>query len=424
MNEEYMAQQNLILITLDAVRPDHFSCYGYDRFETKGIDEIAAEGTLFENNICASCLTPVSHGTLLTGKHPQKHGVRHPFSRVQAKTLPEMFKQQGYSTAGFVGINFLGSAHGFGKGFDYYNEPTSESSWNSKEYKKGDETMQTLWGNWWIPDMLDWMQNQADQPFFIWAHYFEVHFLSEKWLLYSGKLPQGEMSDWAYYDAKLKYMDENFIQPMNQTLKEMGVWDDTAIVLTSDHGETLGPNNPDWEDYYFNYPQHKTMLEDDLRVPLIIKGADVPKGKRIGHTTKAIDLVPTILDIMKIESDEEFDGTNLAPLFYDEKLDETIAYSEELYEERGKGSLQCVRSDSFKLIRNLSENTEEFYNLSQDPEEKENRIKSLSKEEAEVAERFRKIMDEQYEGYSSADSGFSDEESRIIEERLRDLGYI
>ncbi len=83
-----------------------------------------------------------------------------------------------------------------------------------------------------------------------------------------------------------------------------------------------------------------------------------------------------------------------------------------------------MRSDSYKLIRNLTENTEEFYDLSEDPGEKENRIEKLSKEEVEVAERFRKIMEDQYEGYSAADTGFTDEESRIIEERLRDLGYI
>ncbi|MBS1271531.1 MAG: Arylsulfatase [Candidatus Marinimicrobia bacterium] len=419
-----MSQQNLIFITLDAVRPDHFSCYGYDRFETKGIDEIAAEGTLFENNICASCLTPISHATMLTGKQPQKHGIRHPFSKVKSKTITEMMKEQGYSTAGFVGINFLGSTHGFAKGFDYYNEPTSESSWNSKEYKKDDETMQTLWGNWWIPDMLDWMQNHDDKPFFIWAHYFEVHFLSEKWLLYSGKMPKDELSDWAYYDGKLKYMDEHFIQPMNQQLKDLGIWDNTAIALTSDHGETLGPDNPNWEDYYFNYPQHKTMLEDDIRVPLIFKGADVPKGKRIKNTTTAVDLVPTILDFMDIDTEEEFDGRSLTPLFHDEELDETVAYGEELYEERGKGPLQFVRTDTYKLIRNPSAGEEEFYNLAEDPGETDNRIEKLTVEEAEVAERFRKIMTDQYEGYRSDDAGFTDEESKKIEERLRDLGYI
>lgn len=202
-----MAKQNLIFITLDAVRPDHFSCYGYDRFQTKNIDEIAAAGARFENNICTSCLTPVAHASMLSGKYPNKTGVRHPFGKVQTPMVSDMLKARGYTTAGFVGINFLSSKHGFAQGFDYFNEPTPESSWNSKEYKKKDETMQTLWGNWWIPDMLRWMKENADQPFFIWAHYFEVHFLSEKWLLFSGELPRGELSDWAYYDAKLKYMD-------------------------------------------------------------------------------------------------------------------------------------------------------------------------------------------------------------------------
>ena len=110
----------VILISLDAVRPDHLGCYGYDKIKTPNIDEIATNGVLFENCITASCLTPVAMASALTGVYPNRHGLRDPFSAVNFETVTEYFKKGGYETAAFVGIDFLNSARKFNKGFSIF----------------------------------------------------------------------------------------------------------------------------------------------------------------------------------------------------------------------------------------------------------------------------------------------------------------
>ena len=101
-------KENVILMTMDAVRPDRLSCYGYDRIKTKGIDAIAEEGVLFKNCIAASCLTPVAHASILSGKNPDKTGVRDPFCIVKTTLVSDILKREGYKVPGdvsFVGMD-------------------------------------------------------------------------------------------------------------------------------------------------------------------------------------------------------------------------------------------------------------------------------------------------------------------------------
>lgn len=418
-----MGKENLILITMDAVRPDHLSCYGYDKIRTSNIDFISEEGALFEECICSSCLTPVSHASILTGNNPPTHRVRHPFCKVGSKMISEILGENGYKTAGFVGINFLSSQHGFNAGFDYFDEPTEESSWNKKEYRKGEKKMNTLWGNWWVDRMLKWLKECHSANFFIWGHYFEVHFLAEKYLLSTGEIESGKLHEHAYYDAKIKYMDEKLFGPLINILKDLKLWENTTIVVTSDHGEKLGPRYPSWEDFYTNYPQHKTLYDYDLKVPLIIKNKRLGKRKRVKQTVRAIDLVPTLVDLLDISISDKFDGESLMPLIHGEKFHELTAYAEELYEERGEGSLQAVRTSEHKLIRNITKNTEKLYNLRKDPKEKENVINTSDAKEKIFLQEFRETMDIFLQGYET-ETTFTEEEKNKIEDRLRALGYI
>jgi len=418
-----MKKNNLILLTMDAVRPDHLSCYGHKKIKTSYIDSIAEEGVLFENCICSSCLTPVSHASILTGNNPHRHKIRDPFCKINSKTLTEILKEQEYATAGFVGINFLSSQAGFNKGFDYFDEPTKESSWNAKGYKGKKSQLETLWGNWWVDRMLKWLKEHASSNFFIWGHYFEAHFLAEKALLYAGKLEKDKLSDYAYYDAKIKYMDEHLFGPLIRVLKELDLYENTTIVITSDHGEKLGPKQPNWEDYYFNYPQHKTMYDYDLKVPFIIKSNGLSRNKRIRHTVRAIDLAPTLIDLLGLSTNFSCDGLSLLPLINGGEFEELTAYSEELFEKRGEGSLQAVRTDTYKLIRNITKQQEEFYNLCTDKEEKNNIIDTTNTKEQSVITKFRGIM-QQFLGDYSPDVVIDAEERDEIEESLRALGYI
>lgn len=415
-----MNKENLILISADAVRPDRLSCYGYDKIETKGIDAIAQEGTLFKNCICTSCLTPVSHASILSGMNPDKTGFRDPFNVVKTKMLSEFLKELGYKTGGFIGIDLLGSRHHFNRGFDHFDEPSDDDSFHTMFFQGRNQKIKARLGSWWVDRMFKWLEKNINNPFFIFCHYFHVHFLAEKELLYSGKLEPGILSDNAYYDAKIKYMDEQLFQPLIKILKDADIWDRTTIVITSDHGETLGTTQPTWKTFYFEYPQHKTMYEPDLKVPLIIKNKKL-KNIKIDHTVRAIDIVPTLVDLLDIPTDEEFDGIDLMPLIRGEQFPELVAYSEELFENRGAGSLQAVRTPKYKLIKNITKCTEEFYNLQKDPEEKHDVLASSDPEEKEIIKQFQKIMDDMYRTYEASMVSIGEKERKKIKNVVRNL---
>jgi len=413
----------LILISLDAVRPDHLSCYGYKRIQTANIDEIAKEGILFEDCITASCLTPVSMASVITGMYPNKHGLRDPFTSVRTKTITEFFKGKGYATAGFVGIDLLSARRGLGKGFDTFKEPTEEVGWHTYKYKNGKGKWEnTIWGYWWVDELLDFIEENSKRNFFVWGHYFETHVAAERWLLSSGFIEENVLSERDYYDAKIKCADEKLFGPLIKLLKEKGLWDNATIIVMSDHGETF-----DEHSHKNAWPQHQSMYNTDLKNVLIIKNRTFKKGIKIKNKVRTIDLLPTILDIYGEEPQMngfDCDGESLKPVINDSLPTNRVAYSEEIYEQRGAGILQAIQDEQFKLIRNLSTKIEEFYCISSDPLEQNNLINSgVSKE---TINNFRKQLDALLVSKHSGEKNtvFEKEEVEAVKKRLKSLGYI
>jgi len=244
--------------------------------------------------------------------------------------------------------------------------------------------------------------------------------LAEKELLFAGELDKNEYYDYAYYDAKIKYMDKKLFQPLVKLLKDLDIWDDTTIIVTSDHGETLGTKNPSWKTFFFEYPQHKTMYESDLKIPLIIKNKNL-KSQEINHTVRAIDIVPTIIGLLKISSTEDFDGINLVPLMNGGKLPELIAYSEELFEKRGPGSIQSLRTNNYKLIRNVTKNQEEFYDIENDPEEMKNIIDTSDPSLIKLINEFRNVLSKMYNSYKKKTATSREEKTRMEKLMIKKL---
>ncbi len=129
-----MERRNVIIISLDEVRPDHLSCYGYTKTNTPNIDKITKEGVKFETCISSSALTPIAMGSVITGKYPNKHGMRDPYCYIVGPSIAEILKENGYITAGFVGNGLLSRNRGFAKGFDFWNEPSEDTSWFEIQY--------------------------------------------------------------------------------------------------------------------------------------------------------------------------------------------------------------------------------------------------------------------------------------------------
>ena len=379
---------NVILLTMDAVRPDHLGAYGNGGINTPNIDEIAREGVVFEGATAASCLTPIAHGSILTGNNPPLHNMRDPFSHLETPMISETLKEYGYATAGFVAVGFLSAVRGFGRGFDHYNEPKDERVWGSKRYVSDDEQeeMECLFGNMWRNDMFDWLTRHAREKFLIFGHYFECHWDMENQMLKAGLLKRGHLPENGYYDAKIEYMDNYLIGPMIERLKNAGGWEDTIIVLTADHGENLGEHEvpPPF------YPQHRTLYECDMRIPLIIKSPTLPKNRRIKGVVRSIDIVPTLYALLNIEGIQT-DGQSLVNFVEKGEARNLTAYSEELYTKRGLGDYQALKSDTYKYIVNRRTGEEEFFNLVEDPNERNNRIHKLSKEEQLLITEWRQI---------------------------------
>ena len=115
---------NVIFISMDAVRADHLSCYGYSRKTTPNIDKLAKNGVLFEQAIAASYWTLTSHATMLSGVTAAKHGAQNAQTKINGSValLPETLKANGFRTAGFVSNNFVSDIYGFDRGFDFFRE--------------------------------------------------------------------------------------------------------------------------------------------------------------------------------------------------------------------------------------------------------------------------------------------------------------
>ena len=418
-----MAKKNIIVISLDEVRPDHLSCNGYKKINTHHIDLVAKEGVRFETCISTADFTPIAMGTVITGKYPHKHGVRDAYCHITGPSIGEILKKNGYITAGFVGNGLLAKQHGFADGFDFWNETSKETSWLEVQYAGSDQIFYE--GNYWVEEFFQWLKNNHKDRFFVWGHLYETHEGSEHTLLKKGLIKKGELTEFDYYDAKIKMADEKLIGRLLTTLDELNVSDDTILVVMSDHGTNLAehPVKPiPWRKDDKRYPQHTTMYDHDLKVAMIIKGGGLPKGKEVKGMIGSVDLVPTLLDLVGVSSKTfDFDGSSLLPAIEKGEARGREVYSEDLFESRGVGALQSIRMDDSKFIRNLTLGTEEFYNLRKDPQEKNNIINEIDKDKTIE---LRKKLNIFLKGSVSQGRQFSKKVREKIDKRLRALGYV
>jgi len=443
-------RKNLILINMDETRTDRLGCYGYEKTKTEHIDRIAKEGVLFEDAFSSSSLTPVAHGSILCGVHPMKHGVRDPYSFLVAKSLSSILKENGYKTAGAVGISIIGKNHGFDQGFDYFEEPTRETTvevWTyestfharreemlkektadeekARQIRLEQEEEELMWGGDWVPSIIDFIRENKDSNFFIWGHHYKVHQGCEKWYLRNRFIdPKGDDPYMCYYDRKIQLMNDTVFKPIIEVLEELGLYEDTYIAALSDHGTNF-------EEHYVDkipildmvYPQHTTMYDVDLHVAFMMKGKGLPAGRRVKGMVRGIDFAPTILDLLNIKADVDFDGVSLLPDIEKGESKGKENYAEELYPRRGAGSMQSIRTDKYKFMRNNTRKLEGLYNLEKDPEENSNLIMTPTQEEFAMIRGWRKRLDA-YLGTKKVEAKLSDEERERIEARLRLLGYV
>lgn len=388
--------KNILFITIDTIRADHLSCYGYKKIKTKNIDDIAARGILFTNAFCQVPLTLPSHVSIMTGLFPNHHGVRNNGSYIfdkKSETLAQVLKSQGYKTAAFISAYVLDRRFGLDYGFDLYDDevPINPlSPHNLEAERKAEEVSKKA---------IQWLKNNGNNKFFLWIHYYDPH---------SPYSPPKEYRD-KYedpYDGEIAYVDDQIGLVIN-SLKEINAYSDTLIIIVGDHGESFGEHK--------EFTHGMFLYDATIHIPLIIKFPKYNKPKKINSLVRSIDLFPTILELLHLRN-HKVDGRSLIPLInFSSNQKDLWNYAETLYPNSFKwASLFSIRNNEWKLIEAPKP---ELYNLAKDPEENFNFILKYP----DKAKKLRELLQAVKENEKSSTANYIDAETR---EKLQALGYI
>ncbi|MCX6577835.1 MAG: sulfatase-like hydrolase/transferase, partial [Candidatus Aminicenantes bacterium] len=275
---------NVLLITLDTTRADHLGCYGYPPAKTPHLDGLAREGIRFARVYCPAPLTLPSHCSIMSGLYPVTHGVRNNGHDLPPgiKTLADILKGQGYTTAAFVSSFSVDSRFGIGRGFDAYDD-TFQSQLPLKS-PNAERRAEETFGRF-----SRWLEKNWENRFFAWVHYFDPH------LPYDPPSPYREEFDGRLYDGEIAYMD-HYVGAILERLKEKGILEKTIIIVAGDHGEGLGDKVEAGHGIF--------LYEETLRVPLIFYNRKVfPHAQVIESQARLIDVAPTILEIIGLKDE-------------------------------------------------------------------------------------------------------------------------
>lgn len=444
---------NILLISIDSLRADHLHCYGYPRETSPAIDALAAEGVLFKTVVAPTSWTLPSHLTLLTSLPPEEHGVVDDGMRLGPKvlSLAEVLLQAGYTTAAIVAGPYLRAEYGFSRGFDHYDDYNLASPLPEFSRRGSRSPDQFRYFKDWLTR---WDEGGSQRPFFLFLHMWDVHydyvppppfdslFDSD----YQGPVTGENFAEVAHaqgglnrrdlehvialYDGEIRFTDLHIGQILN-TLKARGVFDNTIVIVTADHGEEFLEHG--------GLGHGTTLYDETILVPLVIRfPGKVPMGKVVEQQVRLMDVALTILGLAGVAPPADF-GTaepkgphaerDLRPLILGDSLTESprLAGFSHLvaprrFSSHGPVGHASLRTSSSKLIEHLGDPaTYELYDLLTDPAERENLIGTKQG----VAARLRQELSAWRE-IRHAREGHSQEIELSEEqmERLRSLGYI
>ena len=307
---------NYILITVDTLRADRIHCYGFPSVETPTMDLFASRGVLFEKCIAQTPLTLPSHTSLLTGTYPLFHGVRDNGGFLvpqELVTLAEVFKKKDYKTSAFVAAYVLDSKWGLNQGFDTYFDQFDLSKYKSislgNVQRRGDEV---------IDEALRWLGQHKNERFFSWVHLYDPHTPYEPPSPFREKYPNRPyVGEIAYADYQLGRLWEY--------LEENNLIDNTILIFTADHGESLGEHQESTHGFF--------IYQEGIHVPLIfVTPFDDLHGIRREEVVSLVDIMPTVLEMDGVPFPSQVQGKSLLPLFFGEKENKaSFAYAETYY---------------------------------------------------------------------------------------------
>jgi arylsulfatase A-like enzyme/Flp pilus assembly protein TadD len=387
----------IVFISIDTLRADHLPAYGYTKVKTPAIDALAADGIVFERAYSHAPQTLPAHASLLSGRLPFETGVRDNvgFSiKPTERLLPLMLHERGFATGGIVSAYVLRKETGINRGFDFFDgemPPSSPELSIGQVQRDGGESEQIA---------EHWLDSVGTSRVFLFLHLYEPH---------KPYAPPDRFKAYAPYDGEIAYADE-IVGRLVKYLKAHQLYDRATIVLLSDHGEGLGDHGEQ---------EHGLFVYDEaIHVPLVIKQeANAGGGRRIADLVQHVDLVPTILDLVKAPGAGNLRGRSLKPLLEGTgKLQPVPIYSEALYARYhfGWSELSAITDERYRYIKAPRE---ELYDLDRDPHEKAN----IAEERPQPRQALRGALDRVTAGATIQAPA---EVSADARERLQALGYV
>jgi len=428
----------VILVSLDTLRADHLGCYGYSRETSPHLDALSKDGALFENVYAQSSWTLPSHTSMLFSLNSASHQVYYNDQRIDPSlpSLASLLQQAGFIPYAFTGGGYVSSIYGFAKGFHWYEEPAGG---RHAPLARDEAQKLAIYAS-------NWIKRNKDKPFFLFLHTFQIHgpydspppwnkkFLTEnsKWTRIALRqylestengpsfTPEEIQNVIDLYDAEILYTDATLIKSLIDTLRSSGIYDNTLLIITSDHGEEFYDHK--------GWLHGQTLYEEQLRVPLIIKFPHSQfKGKRLQPKVRLIDILPTVMETLKLPYQARlFEGKSLLPVLKGQENKDRVFISDLARKEvknpcpaliaTNQGDLKVIVEKAVDSIKNM-----EIYDLAQDPQEQKNLLRSKRQLGMKLYQQLEKYYQEKLAILRQTKKVFLDEKLR---EKLKALGYI
>ncbi len=397
------APPNVVFITIDTLRADHLGCYGYKQIHTPNIDALAAHSTRFEHAYTPVPVTLPAHTAIFTGTYPTLSGM-HDFSgnklNPSQSTLASVLKERGYATAAVIGSAVLDSRFGLNKGFDFYYD---HFDFNRLQESNLEEMERP--GNLVADVALDWLGKNYKSSFFLWMHLYDPHYP------YRPPAPYSEQYKDRPYDGEIAFADSQ-VGRLITFLKSKGLYENTLIVLTGDHGESLGEHGEKFHGFF--------VYNATLHVPVIVHlpGSDAPKT--LPELVSLTDLMPTALQALNVDIPPQVQGQSLLPIMTQKKDDNSRSLYAETFLPRIHFNWSELRSVETAKYQFIQAPKPELYDLSTDPGETHN----LYPEKKAVGEELHARLTALIRQYS-ADHELAEKTGLdpALMERLKSLGY-
>jgi arylsulfatase A-like enzyme len=431
---EVVTTPNVVVVTIDTLRADHTSAYGYDRPTTPNLQALAAEGTLFRSAYAVTATTLPSHATLFTSLYPSEHGVLKngiPL-RESFTTLAEILRAHRWQTAAFVSSFPVHGQFGLQQGFDVYDDDfrgadatvaRSEQAWEGHQVagpfdRRAEDTTKRA---------IDWLRTRDPaRPFLLWVHLFDPHAPYDPPQSFRSRFlrsPEASVRerDVDLYDAEVAYADRELGRLLH-AVDRASPRERTLTLVTSDHGEGL------WDHGWRGHGVY--LYEEAVRVPLVVRWPGrIPEGRKLDGPVGLVDVLPTLLTLIGVERDgAPMRGTDLTdalegrdaldpgrPIYFQRRLYHTPEWKGV----RVSGAKWGVLWRGWKLIHAPEEATE-LYDLRTDPHE----LLDLAPERSPVVLTLSERLSAWEGGGPNAMQVTAERPSEEVQERLRALGYV